>query len=153
MAVSMPRFSMLRVLNDSVLSPQMSPQQLSVTNFCIGRLKSSALAHDFSTWAAPSTSLRFSKPFSKRSLLSILRSSLLLQPVQLLCALRLPDAMIVRQSKRAKFFGRIGHTYRLSAVTDQRLRFQILAQTRFAPLAPVARALVAAKRRMKIGRR
>jgi len=58
----MAMLMMLRVLNDSVGSPQISPQQYSVTSFCIGRLKSSAAAQDFSTWRSPSTSLRLLKP-------------------------------------------------------------------------------------------
>ncbi|SIT40968.1 hypothetical protein BN2476_250166 [Paraburkholderia piptadeniae] len=50
--------------------------------------------------------MRFSKPFSKRSLLSIFKVLSVALPVQPLYAPSLPDAMIVRQSRHAKFFGR-----------------------------------------------
>src|SRR3546814_7984210 len=47
MAVSMAKLSILRVLNGRVVSPQISPQQYSVTSFCMGLLNSSAPSHDF----------------------------------------------------------------------------------------------------------
>src|SRR5580698_2485538 len=119
---------MLRVLNGKVLSPQISPQAYSVTSFCIGRLKSSAFAQDFSTWPAPSTSLRFMKPCSKRSLFSI--ACFLSWCVDIVSSI-VPAGSVV-------------------AVADHGLRFQIFPKARLAPFTSIAGLLVAAEWRGEI---
>ena len=58
---------MLRVFFGSSSLPQTAPQQYSVVSLCIGMLKSSAAAMDFSTNSAPSTDLRISRPFLNKS--------------------------------------------------------------------------------------
>src|SRR3546814_1713767 len=60
-ALSMAILSMLRILSGSPSRPQTAPQQYSVTNRCIGMLKSSAAAKDFSTKSLPRTLLRIAR--------------------------------------------------------------------------------------------
>src|SRR5262245_20851485 len=71
-ALSIARFSMLRILRGSSSRPHTAPQQYSVTSSCSGRLNSSAEANDFSTNSLPSTALRISSPRSRTSLLIVI---------------------------------------------------------------------------------
>ena len=57
---------MLRVFASSASSPQPKPQHQAVIASWKGRLKSSAAARFFSTYAAPTVAFRRSSPFSKR---------------------------------------------------------------------------------------
>src|SRR5258708_4380566 len=63
-APSMARLSRLRVFFGSSSRPHTAPQQYSVMNSWNGRLNSSALFREFSTYSLPSTVLRISSPFS-----------------------------------------------------------------------------------------
>src|SRR5262245_66488237 len=62
----MPRLSRLRVLRGRPSRVHTAPQQYSVTSSCSGRLKSSALRIEFSTYSSPSTALRTASPLSYR---------------------------------------------------------------------------------------
>src|ERR1700680_2109567 len=58
------RLSMLRVFRGSSSRPQTAPQQYSVTSSWNGRLKSSALRSELSTYSLPRTAWRTSKPLT-----------------------------------------------------------------------------------------
>src|SRR5260370_10335032 len=60
----MARLSRLRVSFGSSSRPHTAPQQYSVMTSWNGRLNSSALFREFSTYSLPSTVLRISSPFS-----------------------------------------------------------------------------------------
>src|ERR1700733_14279052 len=85
------RLSMLRILCGKPSRPHTAPQQYSVVSSCIGRLKSSAAAIDFSTYSAPSTDLRIARPFSNNSLFTnspLIESRATPEPAARLCLLR-----------------------------------------------------------------
>src|SRR5687768_16003180 len=75
---------MLRVFLSSCSRPQTYPQQYSVASSCIGMLKSSAEANDFSTNSFPSTAFLISSPLSNVALSMFLSLSLVLHARPLL---------------------------------------------------------------------
>src|SRR5438093_1224587 len=86
-AESMPRLTRLRSLRGSCGRAHNHPQQDCVTSSCIGMPKSSTVLSCFSTYSAPSTSLRTASPLSHSSFD-------MLDPFGLICARRSGERVV-----------------------------------------------------------